>query len=1043
MVRVLTYLIAALLGTTLAFGQAQMSSGDIKGTVVDSSGARIAAATVTVTSIETGVERRMPSDDLGAYRFFALAPGPYAVRAEKEGFTIYTRRPVELTIGQSLDIELRLEPDKVKAEVLVQAPTPALEPDRTQQADTITAERINNLPINQRDFLSYSLLAPAVTDAGALISFGLPQTPTSGLSFLGQNGRSNCVTIDGVDNIDNASGAVRSTISQEAVREFQINRAGYSAEFGRCSGGSINIVSRSGTNRWGGTAFIFIRDQALDARNAFALGPGGVAIDPPFSRQQAGFTAGGPIVRDKTFGFLSYEALRRRESRFVSFLDNASFFSPTSGAAGHQQDVIAALAASGSTAFQNLAAALGPALTTSHATYPNTMRLLEANSGAFPYRSTDNTLSFRLDHTVSPANQAFARLSFTDSDTLGGSFGGLKGPSRGVNFQIQDHAAAFGDAHFWGSSKVNEFRFQAASRTFNTLAEDPFGPEITINGVAAVGRDFFLPSGRTERRFQWLDNVTLVLGNRVKHQLKFGGDFNYVRFDTLTEIFLGGRFIFGEAIPLRNILDAMGGAGTAANVEGSGVVPAAYLDEPIRSIQAFNFNLPLAYQQGFGDARAQFTNKIFSGFVQDSFSPTPRLTVNAGLRYDVELQPAPIHRDTNNFAPRLGFTYQLTPKTLVRGGYGVYYSQLVEAIAYIGRVLNNQQISQVFLPLSGLPAFGIPTTSANVWNYARANGLLGTRTITSTDLASLGVAPGSTPPVLFAADAGIVNPYSQQFSLGIDRELPGGMSLSVNYLGSRGVKLLRSRNVNVREVGTNAYGAVLGPIDPTVLQNNKVESSGSSSYHGMTVNVFKPFSRFAQFQVAYTLAKAIDDTTDFIVDLQPSNPLNLRGERGLSPFDQRHRFVASGVFRSPFERGMGVLSWFRELTLSPIFTAASGHPFNVILGFDANQDRNANTDRPAGLGRNAGQGPSYVSLNLRLSRSFRVSRANESRLEVMVESFNVLNRVNYSGINTAVGAAPLPAGPITGRRGVSPSDPLGFTSASDPRQVQLGLRLRY
>jgi hypothetical protein len=1020
-----------------------MSSGDIKGLVVDSSEARVGGANVTVTSLATGVERQTRSDEFGNYRFFALPPGAYAVRAEKAGFTIYTRRPVELTVGQTLDIELRLEPNAVQSEVLVQLPTPILETEQTQQADTITIERINNLPINQRSFLDYALLTPAVTDAAALITFTLPQTPTSGLSFLGQNGRSNCVTIDGVDNIDNAVGAVRSTISQEAVREFQINRAGYAAEFGRCSGGFINIVSRSGTSEWHSAAFLFVRDQALDARNAFAFGPGGSEIDPPFSRQQGGFTAGGPIQKDRTFAFLSYEGLRRRESRFVSFLENPSFFAPTSGSTGHQQNVIAALAASGSQAFQNLAAGLNTALTTSTATFPDTVKLLEANSGAFPYRSSENTVSLRLDHTASASNQAFVRLNFSDTDTLGGAFGGLKGPSRGTNYQIQDYGAVFSDSQFWGSSKVNEFRFQFANRDFNTFPEEPFGPEININGIATVGRDFYLASTRTEKRYQFVDNFTLVAGSRAKHQLKFGVDFNYVTLDTSTEVFLGGRFIFGEVVPLRRVMDALGGAGTATSVENSGVVPTAYLDEPIRSIQAFNLGLPLAYLQGFGDPHAKFNSTIFSAFAQDTFNPLEKLTVNVGLRYDVELNPDPIHRDTNNFGPRLGFTYALDSKTLVRGGYGVYYAQILEAIAFIARVLDGQQIRQVFLPLNGLAAFGIPTTSADVWNRAKQTGALGTRTLTAADLAALNVQPGTTPPVLFGADQDIVNPYSQQFNLGVDRELPGAVNLSVNYLGNRGVKLLRSHNVNLRVVGANAFGPVLGPIDPTLLQNNKVESSGSSIYHGLTVSAFKRYTRWSQFQISYTLSKAIDDTTDFIVDLAASNPLNLRGERGLSAFDQRHRLVVSGVFESPFEKGMGALGLLRGLKLSPIFTVASGHPFNVLLGFDANGDTNANTDRPAGVGRNVGHGPGYVSLNLRAAREFVLKGRRETRVEAVVEGFNVFNRVNYSGVNTVVGMTPLPAEPIKGSRLASPSDPLGFTSAFDPRQIQLGLRVTY
>ena len=197
------------------------------------------------------------------------------------------------------------------------------------------------------------------------------------------------------------------------------------------------------------------------------------------------------------------------------------------------------------------------------------------------------------------------------------------------------------------------------------------------------------------------------------------------------------------------------------------------VDLPITSIQSFNLGLPLVYQQGFGNPRAELRNKMFGGYVNDNFRVNSQLTLNLGLRYDIELQPAPIHRDKNNWGSRFGFAYSSDATTVIRGGYGIYYAPIYEAIAFVGRVLNGQQISQVFVPLTGLPAFGINATSAQVWGLAKARGILGTRSITAADIAPLGIIPGVTPPVLLAADANIVNPYSQQFSLGVDRELPG------------------------------------------------------------------------------------------------------------------------------------------------------------------------------------------------------------------------------------------------------------------------------
>ena len=184
--------------------------------------------------------------------------------------------------------------------------------------------------------------------------------------------------------------------------------------------------------------------------------------------------------------------------------------------------------------------------------FPATVALLESNSGVFPYRNNENTASLRLDHSASRSNQLFARLSFSDADATGGGIGGLKARSRGVNYGIQDYAGVLGDAHFFGPKLVNEFRFQFADRDYSALPADSLGPEITINGIAALGRDLFLPSRRNEKRWQWLDNVTVAAD---KHQVKFGADVHYLPFDTSTEVFLGGRFIFGEGIPLAYALD--------------------------------------------------------------------------------------------------------------------------------------------------------------------------------------------------------------------------------------------------------------------------------------------------------------------------------------------------------------------------------------------------------------------------------------------------------------------------------------------------------
>jgi hypothetical protein len=246
------------------------------------------------------------------------------------------------------------------------------------------------------------------------------------------------------------------------------------------------------------------------------------------------------------------------------------------------------------------------------------------------------------------------------------------------------------------------------------------------------------------------------------------------------------------------------------------------------------------------------------------------------------------------------------------------------------------------------------------------------------------------------------------------------------------VKLIRSRNLNLQQTGTNAFGPVFGPINPAILQNNSVESSGSSIYHGLAVSVSKRYNKRYQFQLSYTLGKAIDDTADFITDLQPANQLNLRNERSLSSWDQRHRLIASSV-----------ITPFAGITVAPIFTYGTGHPFNLLLGFDANNDTNANTDRPPFAGRNTGLGPNYIDFDMRVAKEFRFRRDSKYRLETIAESFNLFNRVNFSGLNNVVGTTPLSTYRVEGNRNASPTDPLGFTSAFDPRQIQFGVKLKF
>ena len=303
-----------------ALAQAGGSTSEIKGRIADQNGSVVNGATVTVTDTSKGVRRTATTDSQGEYRFLSLPPGSYQIRVEASGFSSQLKNAVQVTVGQTADQDFALQVGNASATVEITGDPPVIETDRSQESTTVNERYIRELPIDRRDYLTFTLLTPGVVDSNSLADntdFRVAQTPQSGISFYGNNGRGNSVTVDGSEANDQGGG-VRSTLSQEAVQEFQINRANYTAELGGASGGVINIISKTGSNDFHGSAFGYFRNQSLDAGDPFAFvlnGSTPTRIKPKANRQQYGFTVGGPIHKDKTFFFLSYEGLIQRQGR--------------------------------------------------------------------------------------------------------------------------------------------------------------------------------------------------------------------------------------------------------------------------------------------------------------------------------------------------------------------------------------------------------------------------------------------------------------------------------------------------------------------------------------------------------------------------------------------------------------------------------------------------------------------------------------------------------------------------------------------------------
>ncbi|MBI1746413.1 MAG: TonB-dependent receptor [Acidobacteria bacterium] len=1101
-IRVLFLLMAAFLTSHTVYPQAGSSSAELKGKVADQSEAVLPGATVTVTQVSTSVARSLITDERGEYRAAFLPPGSYEVKAEMPGFSAKILRGIELTVGQTSVINIKLTIGELATEVSVTGAAPLIEIEKTQQADVIDERRIQNLPINGRNYLDYAFLTPGVTDSNALITFSLAQTPTSGVSVGGQSGRSNNVSVDGADNNDYAVGTVRSTLSQEAVQEFQVNRSNFTAEFGKASGGLINIVSKSGTNEYHGNLFAFLRNKKIQAREYFSFSRDAqgtlVGTKQPFTRLQPGFTFGGPLRKDKTFFFVNYEALTQHESRIVSIGLSDRMLQPSPS----QLQIISVLEGSDRPTERATGAQMRNLLTITRARYPFTFSRqlgLEIPNTAIPFLGISNNASLRIDHKMGDKDSFFFRYNFTNSDNQGLNFGGLRAPSRGSNLKIQDHAAVVSNIHIFNPKNINEFRFQYADRYFNSVPTDPYGPAMDIFGVAFIGRDFFIPSERRERRYQWADNFSFTRG---RHDFKAGLDISHLTFDTDTRVFFGGRFAFtGIAVPwtsavpgattlegstVANLVRPFGEVERALTRLGRQDLVAAVRTSTFTTLQSLNYNMPAFYQQGFGNPVVTLSTQQLAFYIQDGIKVRPGLFLNLGLRYDVELQdktpgrflPNGINRDKNNFGPRVGFSWDPfnNGKTIVRGGYGIYYAPLFQAISFVGRVLDGTQIVQLVAPLRRIPGvIELPGVSARIFSLMRDNNLLFRRTLTPADLEQFGLRPGSTPPAIFTVPPNIVNPYSHQVSFGIEREVVKDFSVTANYMLNRGVKQLRSRNANLRlkdpRLGDSPpffdllFGVVPQQtlIDRSIAQLNYAETSGSSIYHGLAVGVNKRFSRHFQFLASYSWSKAIDDTSDFISDLQPNNQLDLRNERSLSSFDQRQRFVLSGVLDSPFKGGVDQPLYARFLTnivVAPILTIGAGHPFNLLFGDDLNGDLNFNVDRPIALtrdgrpvltssgkpifaGRNTGVGPDFISMDVRVAKRIGLPGKESNNLELIVEAFNLFNHPNFSGINPFVGVTPLSDFRAQGSKKVSATDPLGFTSAFAPRQFQVAVKLNF
>src|SRR5262245_1997650 len=571
----------------------------------------------------------------------------------------------------------------------------------------------------------------------------------------------------------------------------------------------------------------------------------------------------------------------------------------------------------------------------------------------------------RVDHHINAANLLTARYSFYDIESFNArGVGGLNAASRGTELEDRDQTIALGEVATLSSRLANEARFQFTRSRLAAAPNDLAGPAISISGVANLGASSSSPTGRDIDLYEMVDNLTVERG---AHSFKFGADFLYNRINIAFPGATRGAFTFS-------------------------------------SLANFHAGRYAQFQQAFGEPSQFQSNPNFGVFALDEWRLRPSLTINAGLRYDVQWLPDPIGTDANNVAPRVGLAWAPGDrKTVIRAGYGVYYERvpLRATSNALQRDGSKYRVAQFQFGQAGAPVF--PNVAASF--------------------------PAGFLPSVTTIDPEIENAYTQQASLQVERELTASASLSVGYLRTRGLHLILSRNVNVPRFPLSAGAPNQGRPDPNFANISRYESSGDSYYDGLTVSLNRRFRRWVGARLSYTFSKAIDNTGNAFF-FTPQDNFNLRDERGRSDNDQRHVLAVSGVLAAPEKSGGGL--WRRVVAgfqLSSIFRYGSALPFNIVTGADRNNDTNVN-DRPVGVGRNTGEGFDFAALDLRLSRSIRFTE--RMGLEVIAEGFNMFNRANFQLPNATFGTGATP-NPNFGRP----------TAAADPRQIQFGLRLSF